>query len=73
MNHVEIDPALTVKDVAALLSVDQKIIYRLAQMGDIPGFKVSGSWRFQQFDMVSSITIQKKIISKMMKNELGPQ
>ena len=73
MNTVEIDPALTVKDVAALLNVDQKTIYRLAQKGEIPGFKVSGSWRFQRADMVSWITMQKKITSKMMKNELGSQ
>ena len=59
-----IDPALTVKDVAALLNVDQKTIYRLAQRGEIPGFKVSGSWRFQRADMVNWIAKQKMITSK---------
>lgn len=64
MNTVGIDPALTVKDVAALLNVDQKTIYRLAQKGEIPGFKVSGSWRFQRVDIATWIATQKKITSK---------
>ena len=64
MNTVDIEPALTVKDVAALLNVDQKTIYRLAQKGEIPGFKVSGSWRFQRADMVTLIATQKMITSK---------
>lgn len=64
VNTVDIDPALTVKDVAALLNVDQKTIYRLAQKGEIPGFKVSGSWRFQRADMVTWIATQKMITSK---------
>ena len=64
VKFVDIDSALTVKEVAALLSVDQKTIYRLAQKGEIPGFKVSGSWRFQRTDLVSWIDIQKQITGK---------
>ena len=40
------DQALTVKDVALLLQVDEKTVYRLTQKGELPGFKVAGSWRF---------------------------
>jgi excisionase family DNA binding protein len=43
-----IQPALAVKDVAALLSVDEKTICRLVTNGEIPGFKFLGSWRFQR-------------------------
>jgi excisionase family DNA binding protein len=43
-----IEPALTVRDLARLLNVDEKTIYRLAKRGDLPGFKVSGAWRFQR-------------------------
>ena len=39
---------MTIKEVAALLRVTEKTVYRLAQRGDLPGFKVGGSWRFQQ-------------------------
>jgi excisionase family DNA binding protein len=40
----QIAPAMTVRDVAAYLSVDEKTIYRLAQQGKLPGFKVAGAW-----------------------------
>ena len=52
-------PAMTVRDVAGLLSVDEKTIYRLAQQGKLPGFKVAGTWRFQLEDIQSWIDIQK--------------
>ena len=51
-----IEPAMTVRDVAAYLNVDQKTIYRLAQKGGLPGFKVLGSWRFQRPDLEAWIT-----------------
>ena len=41
-------PALTVRDLANFLNVDAKTIYRLAQKGELPGFKVAGAWRFQR-------------------------
>jgi len=44
-------PAMTVRDVAGFLSVDEKTIYRLAQQGKLPGFKVAGTWRFQLQDI----------------------
>ena len=40
-----VEPAMTVRDVAAYLNVDEKTIYRLVIKGDLPGFKVLGSWR----------------------------
>jgi excisionase family DNA binding protein len=51
--------ALTVKDVASYLNVDEKTIYRLVSKGSIPGFKVSGSWRFQLQDIQRWIDRQK--------------
>ncbi len=54
-----IKPAMTVRDVAGLLSVDEKTIYRLAQLGKLPGFKVAGAWRFQFEDIQNWITKQK--------------
>ena len=52
--------ALTVKDVASYLNVDEKTIYRLVSKGSIPGFKVSGSWRFQMQDIQEWIDEQKR-------------
>lgn len=57
-------PAMTVRDVAGFLAVDEKTIYRLAQQGKLPGFKVAGTWRFQLQDIQSWINDQKKQTGK---------
>ncbi|CAB4122463.1 excise, DNA binding domain, excisionase family [uncultured Caudovirales phage] len=55
-------PALTVRDVAGYLSVDEKTIYRLAQQGKLPGFKVAGTWRFQLKDIQDWIDERKSLV-----------
>jgi excisionase family DNA binding protein len=70
----EIEPAMTVRDVAKFLSVDEKTIYRLVSKGELPGFKVLGSWRFQRQDLDEWIAVQKVQISikpKNLKNEIN--
>lgn len=42
---------LTLKGVAALLKVAEKTVYRLAQRGEIPCFKVGGQWRCRRRDL----------------------
>ncbi len=44
---------LTVSDVARQFSINTATVYRLAQRGVLPGFKVGGQWRFRQ-DMLES-------------------
>lgn len=39
---------LTVKDVAEYLQLSADQIYRLAQQGKIPAFKVGARWRFKR-------------------------
>ncbi len=56
-------PALTVRDVAGYLNVDEKTIYRLAQQGKLPGFKVAGTWRFQLKDIQDWIDERKSLVS----------
>lgn len=51
--------ALTVREVADLLRVDSKTVYRLTQRGELPGFKVAGSWRFMRDDIETWIATQK--------------
>ena len=41
--QTDVEPSMTVRDVAALLNVDEKTIYRLITKGEFPGFKVLGS------------------------------
>ena len=70
----EIEPAMTVRDVAKFLSVDEKTIYRLVSKGELPGFKVLGSWRFQRQDLDEWIAVRKvqlEIKPKNLKNEIN--
>lgn len=46
---------LSVKDVAELLKVSEKTIYRMIQSETIPCFRVGGQWRFDQREIVSWI------------------
>ena len=59
-----VNAAMTIKKVAAYLSVNEKTVYRMAQKGDLPGFKVSGSWRFKQDDIDTWIERQKEAAQK---------
>ena len=51
--------ALNVKQVAELLSVNERTIYKLAKKGELPAFRVSGSWRFLLDDIKGWIDEQK--------------
>ena len=53
-------PAMTVHQVAAYLNVNAKTVYRLAQRGELPGFKVAGAWRFQLSDLKRWINDRKR-------------
>lgn len=57
------DDIITIKEVAEYLKIKEKTAYALAAKGEIPGFKVGGSWRFDKND------IQQWIERKKGKNE----
>jgi excisionase family DNA binding protein len=42
---------MTIQEVAEYLKLYEKTAYRLASEGEIPGFKVGGSWRFRRQDI----------------------
>jgi len=50
---------LTIKEVAEYLKVTERTLYRLAQEGRIPAFKVGGSWRCRRADIDAWIEDQK--------------
>jgi len=50
---------LTIKEVAGYLKLTEKTAYRLAAGGELPGFKVGGSWRFRR-DEIEKLTKTKK-------------
>ena len=58
---------MTVRDVAAYLNVHEKTVYRLAQRGDLPGFKVAGAWRFRPEDL------EKWVAAQMAAESLQPE
>ena len=39
-------PNLSIEEVARYFDVTPKTVYRLAQRGELPGFKIGGQWRF---------------------------
>jgi excisionase family DNA binding protein len=49
------DEILTIREVAELLKINEKTAYKLAADGEIPGFKVGGSWRFDRQEIASWI------------------
>jgi len=55
---------MTVHDVALYLKVDEKTVYRLAQRGELPGFKVAGTWRFKRQDIDAWIERQKERVAE---------
>ena len=49
---------LTLDEVAAYLKAGKKTAYRLAQQGQIPGFKLGGTWRFRRAELDRWIAAQ---------------
>ena len=52
--------AMTVRDVAEYLNVDEKTVYQLAQRDEFPGFKVAGAWRFKPSNLDKWVDLQKR-------------
>ncbi|MEW6679016.1 MAG: helix-turn-helix domain-containing protein [Pseudomonadota bacterium] len=49
---------LTLEEVAAYLKAGKKTVYRLAQQGQIPSFKLGGTWRFRRTELDRWIAAQ---------------
>ena len=53
------DEILTLPEVARLLKVAEKTVYTMAQLAELPAFKVRGQWRFKRVDIDQWIEEQK--------------
>lgn len=51
---------MTIDEVASYLKLKLKTAYHLAAKGEIPGFKVGGSWRFRKGEIDKWIKKQSK-------------
>jgi len=47
---------LTLAEVASYLRVTKRTLYRLAQEGTLPAFKLGGTWRFRRDELNQWIT-----------------
>lgn len=50
---------MTIREISSYLKLAEKTTYRLVAEGEIPGFKVGGSWRFRKSDIEKWINKQK--------------
>ena len=59
-----LDEIFTIHELAAYLKLNEKTAYRLVAGGEIPGFKVGGSWRFRRNDIANWVEKQGKAVNK---------
>ncbi|MGQ9847657.1 MAG: helix-turn-helix domain-containing protein [Bacteroidales bacterium] len=46
---------ITAKELSQYLKLSESTIYKLASQGDLPGFKVGDSWRFDMEEVLKEI------------------
>ena len=51
---------MTAKELGQLLKLSESTIYKLASTGEIPGFKIGDSWRFELDEIQKMIRDSKK-------------
>lgn len=56
---------LTAKELGHFLKLSESTIYKLASTGEIPGFKIGDSWRFDMEEIRKMIGGAKEISKKM--------
>lgn len=52
------DEILTIDEVAVYLKAGKRTVYRLAASGQIPAFKLGGTWRFRRIELDQWIASQ---------------
>ena len=67
---LEMATIVTAKEVSQYLKLTESTIYKLASMGEIPGFKIGKSWRFDMEEVLKRIKAMKGN-SKMIREPNG--
>ena len=57
---------LTVKEVAEYLRMNQMTIYKMAQKGEIPAFKIASNWRFRKEEIDEWLNQKAKCSNKLL-------
>ena len=60
---------VTAKEISRYLKLSESTVYKLASTGEIPGFKIGDSWRF---DMDLIVSIINTAIAASMKSKEDP-
>ncbi len=54
---------MTPSEVAALLKIHLKTVYKLAEKGVIPGNRIGRSWRFSRSDVLELVSTQSRSLA----------
>jgi excisionase family DNA binding protein len=54
------DGIITAREVAAYLRLTETTVCKLASSGDLPGFKIGKSWRFDKGEILERIAVAKQ-------------
>ncbi|HXV80435.1 MAG TPA: helix-turn-helix domain-containing protein [Candidatus Binatia bacterium] len=60
---------MTPSEVAALLKIHLKTVYKLAERGVIPGNRIGRSWRFSRSDVLELVSSKSMSLSDNGENE----
>ena len=52
---MQIDEILTANQVAELLQIHPRTVYKLVKQGSIPGRKFGGGWRFSKSEILAMV------------------
>jgi excisionase family DNA binding protein len=55
---IVMDEILTASQVASLLQIHPRTVYKLVKQGSIPGRKFGGGWRFSRSEIITMISPQ---------------
>jgi excisionase family DNA binding protein len=61
---------MTPSEVAALLKIHLKTVYKLAEKGVIPGNRIGRSWRFSRGDVLELVSSKPMMLSDNGENDL---
>lgn len=58
--RLRVDEIMTPSEVAALLKIHVKTVYKLVEKGALPGNRIGRSWRFNKSDILNLVSDKRK-------------
>jgi excisionase family DNA binding protein len=66
---MRMEEIMTPSEVAALLKIHLKTVYKLAERGVIPGNRIGRSWRFSRSDVLELVSSKSMGLSENVDND----